>query len=155
MPEDIAPDELTVEKAEELLAAPSGDRELGADPETGLQVVAKAGRYGPYVTEVLPEDAPKSAKPRTGVAVQDMSLDTVTLDDALRLLTLPAGRRHRPGGRRRDHRAERPLRAVPQEGHRLAVAGDRGADVRRHPRAGAGDLRPAQAARPPGGCARR
>jgi len=89
VPEDMAPDELTVEKAEELLAAPSGDRELGTDPSTGLPVVAKAGRYGPYVTEVLPEDAPKSAKPRTGSLLSTMSLDTVTLDDALRLLSLP------------------------------------------------------------------
>ena len=89
VPEEMAPDELTVEKAEELLAAPSGDRELGTDPSTGLPVVAKAGRYGPYVTEVLPEDAPKTAKPRTGSLFKTMSLDTVTLDDGLRLLTLP------------------------------------------------------------------
>jgi DNA topoisomerase-1 len=89
VPEDLAPDELTVEKAEELLAAPSGDRDLGRHPESGLQVVAKAGRYGPYVTEVLPEEAPKSAKPRTGSLLKTMSLDTVTLDDALRLLSLP------------------------------------------------------------------
>jgi DNA topoisomerase-1 len=85
----MAPDELTVEKAEELLAAPSGDRELGTNPDSGLPVVAKAGRYGPYVTEVLPDDAPKSAKPRTGSLLATMSLDTVTIDDALRLLSLP------------------------------------------------------------------
>ena len=89
VPEDMAPDELTVEKAEELLAAPSGDRELGTDPSTGLPVVAKVGRYGPYVTEVLPEDAAKTAKPRTGSLFKSMSLDTVTLEDALRLLSLP------------------------------------------------------------------
>jgi DNA topoisomerase-1 len=89
VPEDMAPDELTVEKAEELLAEPSGDRDLGVNPATGLQVVAKSGRYGPYVTEVLPDDAPKSAKPRTGSLFNSMSLDTVTLDDALRLLSLP------------------------------------------------------------------
>ncbi len=52
-------------------------------------VVAKNGRYGPYVTEVLPEDAPKNAKPRTGSLFKSMSLDTVTLDDAVRLLSLP------------------------------------------------------------------
>ena len=89
VPEDLAPDELTVEKAEELLAAPSGDRELGTDPATGLAIVAKAGRFGPYVTEVLPDEAPKNAKPRTGSLLSTMSLDTVTLDDALRLLSLP------------------------------------------------------------------
>ena len=89
IPEELAPDELTAEKAEELLSQPSGERELGEDPETGLAIVAKSGRYGPYVTEVLPEDAPKSAKPRTGSLLKSMSLDTVTLEDALRLISLP------------------------------------------------------------------
>ena len=51
--------------------------------------MAKNGRYGPYVTEVLPEDAPKNAKPRTGSLFKSMSLDTITLDDALKLLSLP------------------------------------------------------------------
>ncbi|HYN75431.1 MAG TPA: type I DNA topoisomerase, partial [Candidatus Limnocylindria bacterium] len=89
VPEDLAPDELTVAHAEELLAAPSGDRPLGTDPTSGLAILAKTGRYGPYVTEVLPEDAPKKARPRTGSLFKDMSLDTVTLEDALRLLSLP------------------------------------------------------------------
>lgn len=69
VPEDLAPDELTVELAEELLAKPSGDFELGADPVSGNQIIAKDGRYGPYVTEVLPEGTPKTGKnavkPRT------------------------------------------------------------------------------------------
>ncbi|MEU3555263.1 type I DNA topoisomerase [Streptomyces fragilis] len=93
VPEDLAPDELTVELAEELLAQPSGDRELGQDPETGRPIVAKAGRYGPYVTEVLPEDTPKTGKnavkPRTASLFKTMTLDTVTLDDALKLMSLP------------------------------------------------------------------
>jgi DNA topoisomerase-1 len=89
VPEDMAPDELTVEKAEELLAQPSGDRDLGTNPASGLPVVAKAGRYGPYVTEVLPDDAAKNAKPRTGSLLSTMTLDTVTIDDAVRLLSLP------------------------------------------------------------------
>ncbi|WP_344218278.1 type I DNA topoisomerase [Kribbella sancticallisti] len=90
VPEDLPPDELTVERAQELLSQPSGvELELGKTPDTGLMVVAKAGRFGPYVTEVLPEDAPKSAKPRTGSLLKSMSLDTVTLDDALKLLSLP------------------------------------------------------------------
>ncbi|HVM27643.1 MAG TPA: type I DNA topoisomerase [Mycobacteriales bacterium] len=91
VPDDLAPDELTVDKAVELLDAPSGDRLLGTDPATGHELVAKAGRYGPYVTEVLPEAvaAQKGAKPRTASLFKDMSLDTVTLDDALKLLTLP------------------------------------------------------------------
>ena len=62
---------------------------LGTDPASGHTIVAKAGRFGPYVTEVLGEDAPKSAKPRTGSLFKSMSLETVTLEDALRLMSLP------------------------------------------------------------------
>ena len=90
MPDDLPPDELTLTKAKELLANPAGEeKQLGVHPETGLPVVAKNGRYGPYVTEALPEDAPKSAKPRTGSLFASMSLDTVSLDDAVKLLSLP------------------------------------------------------------------
>jgi DNA topoisomerase I len=90
IPEDLPPDELTVEVAKALLANPAGaEHVLGEDPATGRTIVAKNGRFGPYVTEVLPEDAPKSAKPRTSSLLKSMSLDTVGLDDALALLTLP------------------------------------------------------------------
>ena len=89
VPDNIAPDELTVEKAEELFNQPNGDVLLGTDPDTGREVVAKAGRFGPYVTELLGDDAPASAKPRTASLLKSMALDTVTLDDALKLLTLP------------------------------------------------------------------
>jgi DNA topoisomerase-1 len=78
VPENLAPDELTPEKVEELLSAPSGDRELGTAP-SGAQVTAKSGRYGPYVTD----------GENTASLFKTMSLDTVTIDDALRLLTLP------------------------------------------------------------------
>jgi DNA topoisomerase I len=87
VPEELAPDELTLEKAEELLSQPSGDRELGADPETDRPIVARTGRYGPYVTEVLPEDSKE--KPRTASLFKTMSLETIGLEDALRLLQLP------------------------------------------------------------------
>ncbi len=87
VPEDMAPDELTQEKAEELFSVPNGDKPLGSDPVTGHELVAKAGRFGPYVTEVLPEGA--KDKPRTASLLKSMSLDTVTLDDALKLLSLP------------------------------------------------------------------
>ncbi|MEW1889880.1 type I DNA topoisomerase [Streptomyces sp. NPDC085659] len=93
VPEDLAPDELSVEYAEELLAKPSGDFELGADPVSGNQIIAKDGRYGPYVTEVLPEGTPKTGKnavkPRTASLFKSMSIDTVTLADALKLMSLP------------------------------------------------------------------
>ena len=104
IPEELAPDELTLAKAIELLAAPSGERELGTDPQTGLEVIAKSGRFGPYITEVFPpepvelddkgepkkkrkkKDAPK---PKTASLLSTMTLDTITIDDALRLLSLP------------------------------------------------------------------
>jgi DNA topoisomerase-1 len=89
VPEGTAPDELTPEFAAELLDRPSGDKILGSDPETGKTIVAKAGRFGPYVTEILEEDAPGNAKPRTASLLKTMDLDSITLDDALRLLTLP------------------------------------------------------------------
>ncbi|SES05422.1 type I DNA topoisomerase [Actinokineospora terrae] len=104
LPEDLPPDELTVEIAEKLFATPVEGRSLGTDPVTGNEIVAKEGRFGPYVTEVLPEveepppaegakktraKAPAKPKPRTGSLFQSMSLDTVTLDDALKLLSLP------------------------------------------------------------------
>jgi DNA topoisomerase I len=116
IPADLAPDELTKARAEELFeqAALSG-RVLGTDPQTGREIVAKDGRYGPYVTEVIPEpteeeiqaamDAqpteyykngkpkpkkkPAKEKPRTGSLLKSMTLETVTIDDALKLLSLP------------------------------------------------------------------
>ena len=90
VPDDLPPDELTLDKAKELLATPAGlENELGPHPETGLAVVARNGRFGPYVTEVLPDDAPKGAKPRTASLFKSMTLDTITLDEAVQLLTLP------------------------------------------------------------------
>ncbi len=89
VPEGTAPDELTPEYAAELFDRPTGDKILGTDPDSGHTIIARAGRYGPYVTEVLEENAPASAKPRTGSLLKSMDLDSVTLDEALRLLTLP------------------------------------------------------------------
>ncbi len=87
VPDGLAPDELTVAKAEELLAAPSGVRSLGVHPETKRELVAKHGPYGPYVTEVLEEGAKE--KPRTSSLFKTMSPESVTLEEAVRLLTLP------------------------------------------------------------------
>ena len=125
VPADVAPDELTVAKARELFERAADDgRELGVDPATGHMIIAKDGRYGPYVTEVLPEPeedsgtaradktdksgepsgrttrarrTTKSArsaktagpKPRTASLLRSMDLSTVTLEQALDLLSLP------------------------------------------------------------------
>jgi DNA topoisomerase-1 len=93
VPDDMPPDELTVEKAEELLAKPSGDRALGENPETGRAVVAREGRYGPYVAELPPDNGDdekaKDEKPKTASLFKNMSTETITLDEALRLLSLP------------------------------------------------------------------
>ena len=96
IPQDLVPDELTIEKAEELLSQPSGERALGVDPATGLAIVAKTGRYGPYVTEVLPEESKE--KPRTSSLFKSMSIETVSLAEALRLLTLPRSLGTAPDG---------------------------------------------------------
>lgn len=114
VPEDLAPDELTAEKAQELIDAPvAGDRVLGVNPENGKIVVVKDGRFGPYVQENDPvsddaevdentgevvEEKPKpkrgakketAPKPRTGSLFRSMSVDTIDLDTALQLLSLP------------------------------------------------------------------
>jgi len=96
VPDEIAPDELTVEKATELLERPSGDRVVGTDPATGLEIAAKTGRYGPYVTEMLPEGA--SDKPRTASLFASMSPETVTLEQALELLSFPRSLGKAPDG---------------------------------------------------------
>jgi DNA topoisomerase-1 len=88
VPDDLAPDELTPDRAEELLATPAGaERALGAHPETGLEIVVRVGRYGPYVTETLPEGSEE--KPRTASLFSSMSPETVTLEEAAELLSLP------------------------------------------------------------------
>ena len=96
--DDLAPDELTVEAAKELLERAKDDgRVLGTDPANGHEIVAKDGRFGPYVTEVLPEPAegekkvPKSKqpKPRTGSLLKSQDLSSITLEEALALLSLP------------------------------------------------------------------
>ncbi len=88
VPEDLAPDELTLDKALELFTQQGGeDRVLGEHPETGHTIVVKSGRFGPYVTEILPEG--DATKPRTGSLFKSMDPDAITLEDAVTLLSLP------------------------------------------------------------------
>jgi len=112
VPDDLAPDELTAEKAVELMENQGpGERELGQDPETGRTIVAREGRYGAYVTEIIPEPTaedlanqpveyykngkpkppkkPVKVKPRTGSLFKSMTVESVTLEDALKLMSLP------------------------------------------------------------------
>ncbi|CCQ14716.1 DNA topoisomerase [Rhodococcus sp. AW25M09] len=133
LPDDLPPDELTIDFAEKLFATPQEGRKLGVDPLSGHDIVAKEGRFGPYVTEILPEPEPEPTppqpdivpvpqdndsgggtktavkkaaakkapakkaaakkatgpKPRTGSLLKSMDLATITLEDALKLLSLP------------------------------------------------------------------
>ncbi len=100
LPDDLPPDELTPEVAEKLFATPQEGRSLGVDPVTGHEIVVKEGRFGPYVTEILPEPVEDSTndkkttkksttKPRTGSLFKSMDPATVTLDEALKVLSLP------------------------------------------------------------------
>ena len=135
--DDIAPDEMTPAKARELLEAAADDgRVLGQDPGTGRDIVAKAGRYGPYVTEVLPEEvdeAPAKGKAKVQGRARRRCSRTWTSPPSTSTprcsCFAAAGGRPGPRVRRGDHRAERPLRSLPEEGHRLALARDRGAAV--------------------------
>jgi DNA topoisomerase-1 len=90
VPADLAPDELTIERAEELIAqGAAGPRVLGTEPETGLAVLALTGRYGPFVQLGELEPGSKGEKPKRASLFADMTPDSVTLDDALQLLALP------------------------------------------------------------------
>jgi DNA topoisomerase I len=87
IPDDLAPDELTIERAEEILAAPSNDRVLGLDPDSGLEVQVKSGRFGPYVQ--VGEVTDGGEKPRTASLFSSMEPATLTLEQALELLRIP------------------------------------------------------------------
>lgn len=97
VPDTVAPDELTVAKAAELLeAGAEGDRVLGLHPATGLEIVVKNGRFGPYVEESLPEPneigqkkTTKKAKPRTASLLKTQTIEGLTLEEAVQLLSLP------------------------------------------------------------------
>jgi DNA topoisomerase-1 len=87
IPDDLAPDELTLERAMELLSAPSGDRLLGTHPETGLSIYAKNGRFGAFVQAGELEKG--GEKPQTSSLLKTQKAETITLEEALALLSLP------------------------------------------------------------------
>lgn len=95
IPDDLAPDELTLERSLELLSAPSGNRLLGTDPDSGLELFVKAGRFGPYV-QLGEGNAGSKEKPKTASLFKTMALDEITLDEALQLLTIPRIIAHHP-----------------------------------------------------------
>jgi DNA topoisomerase-1 len=87
VPDDLPPDELTAEKVDALASASGEERVIGVDPASGFEVLALKGRFGPYVQ--LGRAGETDAKPRTSSLLTSMSVETVTLEDALRLLSLP------------------------------------------------------------------
>ncbi|MBA2497092.1 MAG: DNA topoisomerase I, partial [Acidimicrobiia bacterium] len=98
LPDDLAMDELTVERIIELLSAPKGDEPIGQDPTTGLPVYAKNGRYGPYVQLGDVDTLPEKQKPRMSSLFADMDLATITVDQALEVLSLPRVLGEHPDG---------------------------------------------------------
>jgi DNA topoisomerase-1 len=88
VPADLAPDELTPEKAEELLAIPTGPRVVGDDPDSGLPVLVLTGRFGPFV-QLGDQDPGSKEKPRRASLFGSIDPTTVTLEQALALLSLP------------------------------------------------------------------
>lgn len=88
LPDGLPPDELSVESAIEMLEKPKGDKILGTDPDSGLTVLARVGRYGPYV-QLGEQDGRSGKKPKRASLLRNMVIDELGLEDALRLLSLP------------------------------------------------------------------
>ncbi len=139
VPDDLPPDELTVDKALELLAAPKSDVPIGE--LDGFPVYAKNGRFGPYVQWGSPDQLPPGLdKPKMSSLFKTMVLERITVDEAETLLQLPRTRRRRPVRLPGDRRQQRPLRPLRRQGQGLPLARQRGAVAHDHPRSGGGDL---------------
>ena len=141
IPDDLAPDELTVEQAESLLEAPSSDRVLGDDPETGLPVQVRPGRFGPYVqlgdwSRAGPSPVPPLCSPPCRRPPSPSSRPSTC--------SASRGRWHRPVDGGGDRRPQRPVRSLSQEGERHPEPPVRGPDPHRDRRRGPGLVRPAQ-----------
>ncbi len=149
LPDDMCPDELTVARSEELLAAPTNDRVLGTDPESGLDVSVKAGRFGPYVQ--LGDGGRGRGQAAHLVAVLHHGPGHAHLRPGPRAPADPAHGGDGPRERRGGGGPQRQVRALPEEGDRHPEPGQRGPDPHGHPPRGPGALRPAQAAAGPDG----
>ena len=131
IPEDVAPDELTVARALELLETQNaGDKIFGTDPDTGLTVYGRTGRFGPYVQLGEVEEGSKE-KPKRASLLKTMSLDELSLDDALRLLSLPrmVGT---DDARRRDRGPQRAVRPIHPASRGSPKSRSRGATLHSH-----------------------
>jgi DNA topoisomerase I len=84
LPADITPDELTFERAAELLRKGNAPDVLGADPQSGRTVYLRTGRYGPYV-----QLGEQGQEPKMKSLLPGQTPEQLTLDDALQLLSLP------------------------------------------------------------------
>ncbi len=149
IPDDLAPDELTIARAEEILAAPSNDRVLGTHPESGLDIQVKAGRFGPYVQ--VGELTEGGEKPRTASLFAAMDPATLTFEQALDLLRIPrtVGTDPETGEDVVAHNGRFGPYLKRGTGH--AQPDERGAAPHGHTRRGAGPVRAAQAASGPRG----